>query len=102
MWEISEGHTKFLYTTKLVPSKDLGKHCSSQHYSLNLLFITTLFIESILSWHYSLTSMSSILFYFIFYHSLSALEHALIFLKCMVNEHVCMNLVSLSKDFSPH
>ena len=24
MWEISEGDTKFLYTMKLVPPKDLG------------------------------------------------------------------------------
>ena len=32
----------------------------------------------------------------------SVLEHALFFLRCIVNEHVFMNLVSLGKKFSPH
>ena len=31
MCKISEGDTKFTYTTKLVPTKDLGSICSSQH-----------------------------------------------------------------------
>ena len=35
-------------------------------------------------------------------HSTNTLEHTLIILKCMVNEHVFMNLVSLSKISSPH
>ena len=32
-----------------------------------------------------------------FCHFTSTLEHALIFLKCMINEHVFMNFVSLRK-----
>ena len=34
-------------------------------------------------------------------HFTITLEHALMFLTCMVNEHVFMNLVSLSKKFQP-
>ena len=30
------------------------------------------------------------------------LEHALFFLKCMIKEHVFMNVISLSKKFNPH
>ena len=30
-------------------------------------------------------------------HSTNALEHSLLFLKCMMNEHVFMNFVSLNK-----
>ena len=52
------------------------------------------------SWHYSLINM--FLHMRLFYHSTSTLQHALISLKCMVNEHVFMNLVSLNKYFSPH
>ena len=32
----------------------------------------------------------------------NTLEHALIFAKSLVNEHVPMNLVPLSENFSPH
>ena len=35
-------------------------------------------------------------------HFTNTLEHALILLKCMVNEHVFMNLVSLGKSFNLH
>ena len=48
MWEISEGDTKFLYTMRIVPPKDLG--------SILALFIASLFTESTGTWHYSLTS----------------------------------------------
>ena len=34
-------------------------------------------------------------------HSTNTLEHALILLKGMINEHVFMNLVSLAKMFQP-
>jgi hypothetical protein len=53
------------------------------------------------SWHCSLTSMylHIILFYISLYKHLRA--STLIFLKCMVNEHVSMNLVSLSKKLQP-
>ena len=36
--------------------------------------------------------------YTIFNHFTSTLEHALVFLKCIVNEHVFIYLVSLSKN----
>ena len=35
----------------------------------------------------------------VFNHSTSTLEHTLIFLKCMVNEHLFMDLVSFSSNF---
>ena len=38
---------EFLYAMKLVPPKDPMKHCSSRHYLLKTLLITTMFIESI-------------------------------------------------------
>ena len=34
-------------------------------------------------------------------HTTNTLDHALIFLKCMVNEHVFMNLISLGQKFQP-
>jgi hypothetical protein len=34
--------------------------------------------------------------------STNTLEYTLIFLKCMVNDRVFMNLVSHNKNFSPH
>lgn len=37
----------------------------------------------------------------IFYHSTNILEHIIIFLKCMVNERLFMNLLPLSKKMSP-
>ena len=36
-----------------------------------------------------------------FYHFTSTLDHALIFLKCVVNEDVFLNVVSLSKNNEP-
>jgi hypothetical protein len=30
------------------------------------------------------------------------LEHTLVFLKCVVNDHVFLNLVSFDKNFKPH
>jgi hypothetical protein len=35
-------------------------------------------------------------------HPTNTLENALIFLKCMVNEHVLMTLVVLNKNLNPH
>ena len=35
-------------------------------------------------------------------HSTNTLEHALIFLECMLNEHVFKHLVSLGKKFNFH
>ena len=35
------------------------------------------------------------------HYSLAGMWHTFIFLKSMVNEHVFMNLVSLSKKFNP-
>ena len=90
MWEYSEGDTKFLYAMKLVPSKDLGStvhlstiyqnYYSYQHYSLKVTYS-----------QYSLTRMwLQIMFFLSLYKHL---EHALSFLKCMVNEHIFINLV---------
>ena len=42
MWGINEGDSMFLYAMKLVPPKDVGSIVQ-----LKILFITTLFIESI-------------------------------------------------------
>ena len=36
MWEITEGVAKFLHAMKIVPPKDLGRHCSSQHYHMKV------------------------------------------------------------------
>ena len=40
--------------------------------------------------------------YYYFYRYASTLEHALNFLKCMLNEHAMMNLVRLNQTFNPH
>ena len=76
-------------------TKRSRKYCSSQSHSLKILFIVVLFILT-------LFTDKHVFVYKCFYHSKSILEHALIFLKCMVNEHVFMNLVSLNKSFNPH
>ena len=39
--------------------------------------------------------------FILFYHSTSTSEHAPIFLKCMVDEHVFMKLVSLNEKSRP-
>ena len=96
MWEFREGDTKFYYVVKLVLRKDLGsivhpatnyyKYYSYQHYALNVPTLLALFI---FAYNFS-------------YHSTNTLENTLIFLKCMVNEHVFMSLVSLGIKFSLH
>ena len=35
-------------------------------------------------------------------HPTNTLEHTLLILKYMINEHVFMTLVSLNKNFNPH
>ena len=35
-------------------------------------------------------------------HSTKTLEHVLIILRCMINEHVFMNILSLNKFSNPH
>jgi hypothetical protein len=51
--------------------------------------------------HIIIIIISIIIIIIIIIHSISALERALIFLKCMVDEHVFMNSLSLDKNFSP-
>ena len=43
--EISRVDTKFIYAVKLVPPKNLGKYCSSRHYSLEILIMATPFTK---------------------------------------------------------
>ena len=72
---------------QLVPPEDLG---SIVHLNTILLKVPTL-------------SIGKHMFVYNFVcHSTSTLEHAPSFLKCMVNEHEFMNLVSLSQLCSPH
>ena len=82
MWEINEGDTSFLYAMKLMPRKDLESICRLG------------------TFHF--VHLGTIRFANFFYHSPNTLEHTLIFLKCMVNEHVFMNLISINKKFNPH
>ena len=46
-------------------------------------------------------SMCLLFFYYFFYHSINTLEHTLIFMKCMINEHVFKNFMSLSNKIQP-
>ena len=94
MWEINEGGNRLLYAMKLLPSKDFRKYCSSWDYSLKMpaLFILGVFTNK----HVFAYEC------FFLYQSTRTLEHALIFSKCMVDEHVFVNLVSLNKNFSPY
>ena len=102
--EFSEGGTKILYTTKLVPSKDLG---SNVHLNTNCwkYYIESITIhwndQKYLSWHYSQTNICLHMIYF-FYHSTYTSKHAHVFLKCVVNEHTSMNLVSFDKHSNTH
>jgi hypothetical protein len=86
---ISEGDTKFLYAMKLVPPKTFRKHCSSQYCSPK---VPVLVIDK---------HVFAYNFFSITPHA-RTLEHALIFLENIVNEHVCMTLVSLSEKCNPH
>jgi len=61
---------------KVVPPKDLGSNVN----------------PSIIHWHIHVFA------YDVFNHSTSTLEHTLIFLKCMVSEHLFMDLVSFSSN----
>jgi hypothetical protein len=85
---INEDDTKFIYAIKLVQPKDLGSivYPNTWHYSWKVPAIGMLVIDtchaSTSNWHHSLTKM----------------WHTLIFLKSMVNDHVFMNSVSLSKN----
>ena len=90
MWEISEADTNyFVLSTSVI--KRSRKHCSSQHYSLK---VSALFIFALLIYIYTHTHT--------LYHSTNILEHASILLKFLVNKHVFMKLLSLSKKLSPH
>ena len=55
------------------------------------MFIMALFILTIITFAYD----------FFGYHSMNTLDHTLIFLVCMVNEDVFMNLVSLKSKVQP-
>ena len=110
MWEISEGCTKYLYSMKLVPPKHLGFR-SPKCQSAKTLNASSLQFLSVgwcprSEWRLlkkktkeaSLSSLEHIT------HTTNTLsKHTLVlFLKCMVNEHVFMNSISLSKNSSPH
>ena len=73
---------------KLVPPKDLGIIVHPKTIGLKLLFIATSLIESTGTIHLD-TIHLCIRF---FHYSTNTLEHALVFLKYMKNEHVFMNL----------
>ena len=87
--KISEGEIIFLYTMKLVPPKDLRcivhhgiicrKYYSKHHY---LVKVQALFIPAIVHWQACVCIEN------FFSHSTSTLKHTLIFLKCIINEHV--------------
>lgn len=79
--EVSEGDIKYIYVMKSMPPKKSRKYCSSRYYSL--------------------TSMCLLII--LFYRSTSTFSRACnFFLISMVNEHVCMTLVSPSINFNPH
>ena len=99
MWETSEGDTKLSLRCKIKDVKRCRKQCSNRYYSL----IVTLFIETIGIVHHDTYSLTCLHVHMIFFnHSTSGLGHTMIFLECMVNEHVCMSLLSLSVKFCPH
>ena len=88
------------------------KCCLFWHYPLKGLFVATLFIESTNTWHYALCTKSigtwyySLLsmlnkIYIYIYHFINMLEHALIFVRSMVNGLVVVELMSRSKQFKP-
>lgn len=88
MWEISAPKTS-------------KKHCSSKHYSLNILIIASLFTENIETIHPSTICRQACVCIFV-YNSTNILEYTIKFQNCMINEHVFLNLVSLNKKFNPH
>ena len=74
------------------------KHCSSQHCSLKILSIITLSIGNTSTIHLGTIHQQACVYILFFHHSTSTLQHAIIFLKFKINEHIFMNLVSLSKN----
>lgn len=96
----------FCYDMKLVSPKDLGlwefEMSKCWKLSIHILFNTMLGNASCSSGtdqqeeEASSSSPQKIM------DCTNTFKYALIFLKVMVNEHVFMNLMSLSKKFSPH
>ena len=76
VWEIGEGDTYSSQVTKSLSLKGLGSivHTNTIH-----------------RLYYSYQHSSQLHIICLLYHSTHVLEHAPIFLKCMVNEHVFMN-----------
>ena len=76
---------------KLVSPKYLG----------NIIHLGIIHLNTI-HWQVCVCMYIYIYIYKIYFdHSTSALESTLIYLKCMVNEHLFMNLVPLSIYFNP-
>jgi hypothetical protein len=46
MWKFSEGDINFFLCYEISATKTYRKHCTSWHYSLRIVFTTTLFTES--------------------------------------------------------
>jgi hypothetical protein len=67
------------------------------------LFIEILFMATIIVEVHALFVLAQFTDKHVFaYNSTSTLVHTLIFLKCMVNKHVVMNLVSFNTKFTPY
>ena len=93
----------FFTLLKLVSPKDRGSIVRLSIiyiYPLRMLFIATPFTESIGIMH-SGNKQALVCLCVCIYHPTSTLEHTLIFLKCMVNEHVFfLSLASFTVNFS--
>ena len=105
--EANNAHGKLVKVTpnffhyEISATKRSRKHCSSRHHSWKLLFIVALFMKAsalFISASFTNNRVFACIIFLSLYKRLRTHTH---FLKCMINKHVLINLVSLNKNFSP-